>query len=279
MKYCIFCFVFFICSVAFAQSLPIETQTDSISDSLSIAADSSSNNKKVKVKKPKIVEDTLSYAEEYRLDKWRWVWGFRGGGNSTKLKTNESQLVRISPDGLPLLSNNLIVRDNVVNNSIRNIGYSFGVYARISRGSFFVQPEFIVSQRSGVFDITNSDGSLFKRINAKFNSYDIPLLFGIRNKNMRIFGGPTFNFAYKFNSDLASMLEVYSNDVIASEFFIRPNVNFVAGVNFELSKIFIDIRYEKGLNPYTKFNLGPNSNLSEFSFLADSYHASVGFKF
>jgi hypothetical protein len=279
MRYIIF-YIFLIgSSVSYGQTKPIKKQASLKSDTLRMVSDTLSASKKVKVKKPKIEDDTLSYAEEYKLDRWRWSVGLRGGFNSTKLNTNEPSLYRIAPDGLPLLSNNMVVRDNTVNNTIRNFGFTYGIFARITRGSFFLQPELMFVRRSGVFDLTNSDGSLFKRVNASFNSFDIPLLLGIRNKNSRIFAGPTFNFAYKFNDDLKSMIEVYSNDVVASGFFIRPNVNFVLGVNFELKKIFIDVRYEKGLNPYTNYKLGPNSNLSEFSFLADSIHGSVGFKF
>lgn len=222
------------------------------------------------------VEDTLSYAEEYKRDAWQFKWGIRGGIAQGRLNSTEGQVVRITQNGTPLLQNDRIVRDELVANTGFTTGYSAGVFARIIRGSFYFQPEVAYTQKGGKFDFLDSNGNLIRRIDAKFNTIDIPILLGIRYRKARVFAGPVVSLTTDLKEEFASSLSPYTNDPLTKSFFESPVMNGMFGIGFEFGQFFFDARYESGLGRYVDRRIGPGSNTTPFNFTADTFSLSVG---
>ncbi|MCP9770041.1 PorT family protein [Lacihabitans sp. LS3-19] len=231
------------------------------------------------LKAKEVFFDTLSYSEEYRRDVWRFTYGVRGGVSRGKYIISENTIDRVGSNGLPIIGQDgKIVKNKFVNNATFNTGYSAGVFGRFIRGAFYIQPELIYSAKAGKFDILKTDGSLYKRVNGKFSSIDVPLLVGIRSNKARVFFGPTFNFAYKLNSEMKDALgEFVDNQKLNHKFFNRPIMNFNVGLGFEFKAFFIDVRYEKGIKSYTLQTLGPSNSPKVFDMKADAFHIGIGF--
>lgn len=248
-------------------------------DSTLAIGDSLIVNGEVYMKAKPIVIDTLSYSEEYRRDKWRSYMGVRGAISRGKYLIDEGLVDQVSSTGIPVLGpNGKVVKNNFTNNNTFSTGFSGAIFARFIRGSFYLQPEIVYSQKTGKIDLLNTDGSLYKRINGSFSSIDIPLLVGIRFRDARIFFGPTTNFAYKMNKELKTELGKFtSSQNLDHTFFDRPNLNFTMGLGFEFGVFFFDVRFEKGLNTYVDKTIGPVNSPKIFNLFADSLHFSIGF--
>lgn len=221
-------------------------------------------------------EDTLSYAEEYKRDAFRFSWGIRGAVSQGRINTPEGNVVRINPTGTPLLVNNRVVRDELVSNTGFVTGFNGAIFARLIRGSFYLQPEVVYAQKGGKFDFLRSDGTLANRVEANFNSIDIPLLLGIRFRNARIFTGPMLSYALNMNDNFANSLAPYTNEALSSDFFKKPIVNGLIGLGFDFGSFFVDARYESGFGRYVDRSIGPSSNSSAFFFTVDQFMLSIG---
>jgi Outer membrane protein beta-barrel domain len=308
MKKLFYCIGFFLSlNVALAQvkakptpvkAKPISAKKDSSivkADSLKPSGDSL---RKVPAKKvitkdeaelkgdKKSKEDTtdLSYAEEYRQSAVQFSFGIRGGlgfGNMSLLGITP---VRINQDpvngGLPLRdSKNLLIKDGLQLNSAYSIGYSGGIFIRMTRGSFFFQPEILYSIKGGSFDIKDGLSGNFKQIDTKLAHIDVPLLFGIRFRQARIFVGPVLNFPMNIDNSLSEALQTYINPKtdFKSEILSRPIVNLHAGIGFELNHFIMDFRYEVGLSDVVNYGVGSSSNPSTFSFKSNVIMLSIGY--
>lgn len=221
-------------------------------------------------------EDTLSYAEEYKRDAFQFTWGLRGAVSQGRINTPEGNVVRITPTGTPLLSNNRIVRDNLVSNTGFVTGFNGAIFARLIRGSFYLQPEIVYAQKGGKFDFLKTDGTLANRVEASFNSIDVPIALGIRFRNARIFAGPMASFALNMNENFSNSLAPYTNEALSSDFFKKPILNGLVGLGFDFNNFFFDVRYESGFGRYVDRTIGPGSNSSPFFFTADQIMFSIG---
>jgi hypothetical protein len=239
-------------------------------DSLNLDADS------LMMKARPVNADTLAYAETYKREAFQFSWGIRGAIAQGRLNTAEDKVVRINPTGTPLLVNNKIVRDQLVSNTSLVTGFNGAVFVRLIRGSFYLQPEVIYAQKGGKFDFLLSDGTLANRVEASFNTIDIPLLIGIRFRNARIFAGPMASYALNMNDKFINSLSPYTNEALSSDFFKKPILNGIVGLGFEFGSFFFDVRYESGLGRYVDRTIGPGSNSSPFFFTADQLMLSIG---
>lgn len=230
-----------------------------------------------KVKKKKVEEvDTLSYAQEYRRDVLKFQFGLRGGINFGKFYIDETKakdVNRVTASGNPQFP---IVRDNFLNNVQSVLGYLGGVFIRLSRDAFYLQPEMVYSIKSGKFDILQSNGALFKRVNASYSAIDIPLTFGIRFRQGRVFAGPMMSFPMKFNKDLEETLKVYTATDFKKDLFIRPNFGVNAGIGFDFKYFFIEGRYEKGFANVIDYQIGPQNNPVNFQMNQSQFQLTIG---
>ena len=113
-------------------------------------------------------------------------------------------------------------------NPDRNIGYHLGFFGKIGDKVYF-RPELVYTTTKSDYD---SDDFKMKKL-------DAPMLVGFRVLGpLNVFGGPSFQYILDSDFDGISI-----ND-IENDFSV--GLNF--GIGFELEKIGIDLRYERGFN-------------------------------
>jgi Outer membrane protein beta-barrel domain len=229
---------------------------------------------KTKKNKKEVEKDTLSYAAEYKRDAVKLQFGIRGGLNFGNFNLKDvNNVVRVTSSGLPQTP---FTKDNFLNNTQVVVGYLGGIFIRMTRGSFYVQPEALYAKKSGKFDILQTNGSLFKRVNGSYTAIDIPLTFGVRFRQGRIFAGPIASFPLNFNKELQQTLQIYTANDLKKELFIRPSFGINAGIGFEFKHIFVEGRYERGLSNAVDYELGPASNPSKFQMLPSLFQITLG---
>lgn len=113
-------------------------------------------------------------------------------------------------------------------NPDRNIGYHVGIFGKIGN-DVYLRPELVFSQ-------TKSD---YRDDTFELSKLDAPVLLGIKVLGpLSVFGGPSFQFILDSEFDNISINNV-END-------FSVGLNF--GIGFNLKKLGIDLRYERGLN-------------------------------
>jgi hypothetical protein len=232
-----------------------------------------SNRKKNKKEVEK--DTTLSYAAEYKRDVIKFQSGIRFGLNFGNFNLKDvSNVVRVTSSGLPQTP---FTKDDFLNNTQVVLGYLGGVFVRMTRGSFYFQPEALYAKKGGKFDVLQKNGQLFKRVNGSYTAVDIPLTFGIRFRKGRVFAGPLISFPVNFNKELQKTLQIYTVNDFKNELFIRPLFSINAGIGFEFNHIFVEGRYERGLSNAVDYELGPSSNPSKFQLLPSQFQINLGF--
>lgn len=229
---------------------------------------------KTKKSKKEVEKDTLSYAAEYKRDAVKLQFGIRGGLNFGNFNLKDiSNVVRVTSSGLPQTP---FTKDNFLNNTQMVLGYLGGVFVRMTRGSFYFQPEALYAKKGGKFDILQTNGSLFKRVNGSYTAIDIPLTFGIRFRQGRVFAGPLASFPLNFNKELQETLQIYTANDFKKELFTRPTFGINAGIGFEFKHIFVEGRYERGLSNAVDYELGPTSNPAKFQMIPSQFQITLG---
>ncbi|MFY7911682.1 MAG: porin family protein [Emticicia sp.] len=240
----------------------------------SVKVDTLINSKETSTKRKKIEEDTLSYAEEFKRDRIKFTFGLRGGISFGKYQVKEiKDVVRVSSSGLPQFP---IVRDNFLNNAQSTLGYLGGVFVRMTKGSFYFQPEAVYSQKGGKFDILQTNGTLFRRVSGTINAVDIPLLFGLRFRQARIFAGPVASFPMSFNQEIEDALKVYTIKDVKNELLVRPKFGINAGIGFEFKHFFVEGRYEGLFVNMLDYEIGPANNPVQFQMAPSQFQISIG---
>jgi hypothetical protein len=225
-------------------------------------------------KRKKAEVDTLSYAQEYKRDAVKFQFGLRGGINFGRFNITESNnAVRVTSTGLPQYP---VVRDNFLNNTQAVLGYLGGVFVRMTRGSFYFQPEVAYSKKGGKFDILQTNGTLFKRVNGAVTSIDIPLTLGIRFRQGRVFAGPMASSPMSFNKELEEAMRVYTANDFKKDLLQRPTFGVNAGIGFEFKHFFIEGRYEKCFANMIDYQIGPNNNPIQFQMTPSQFQLSIG---
>ncbi len=113
-------------------------------------------------------------------------------------------------------------------NPDRNIGYHIGVFGKIGDKIYF-RPEV-------VYTSTKSD---YSNDSFDMQKLDVPLLIGTKILGpLSVFGGPSFQYI------LDSEFDGISINNIENDFSVGLNFGF----GFNLKKVGIDLRYERGFN-------------------------------
>jgi hypothetical protein len=213
---------------------------------------------------------------DYNSNALKFTAGIRGGISKTRINTSSGDVIQITPNGTPVVNGSGVVRDELVSSAAFGNGYQGAIFARITSGSFYIQPEVIYGTKGGKFDFLDQNGNLLNRVDAKFSAIDIPVLIGMRFRDARIFLGPVISYALKKNSQLSTGLKPYTNENLSKDFFKRPVVNTMLGLGFEFKSFFFDLRYEAGVSNYAETTLGPLNNPKTFSFTTDQFILSIG---
>lgn len=113
----------------------------------------------------------------------------------------------------------------VSQNPDRNIGYHFGIFGKLG-SNHFLKPELVYTKTTSDY----SSGSFHMQ------KLDAPVLAGLRFGPVSIFAGPAFQYI------LDTEFENIHVEDIESDFTVGLNV----GVGFNLNRLGIDLRYERG---------------------------------
>ncbi len=134
------------------------------------------------------------------------------------------------------------IGDNAENPD-RNVGYHIGLFGKLGNKLYF-RPELVYTATKSDY---NSDEFSMKKI-------DAPLLVGLKVLGpVSVFGGPSFQYILDTEFDGIDI------DNVQDDFSV--GLNF--GIGFNLNKIGIDLRYERGFSDneatFIDNNLGTNA--------------------
>lgn len=114
-------------------------------------------------------------------------------------------------------------------NPDRNIGYHIGLFGKIGNSRLYFKPEVVYTATKS--DYTDTD--------FKMQKIDAPLLVGTRILGpISVFGGPSLQYI------LDSKFDGISINNIKNDFSV--GLNF--GIGFNLKKVGVDVRYERGFS-------------------------------
>jgi hypothetical protein len=145
----------------------------------------------------------------------------------------------------------------------------FGAFARIGKKVYF-QPELLVNTRKGEMRNSNLD---LKAGTVKVGSLDVPLLVGYRLIDAKVFNiramaGPSVN---KVINKTIELDEGWDDDINLTEDNLRDlNWGFQFGAGVDVLMFAVDLRYEIGLNDFSK--------LDNFDLKNNTFTLSVGWK-
>ncbi len=216
----------------------------------------------------------MSFAQELASSSIQTTTGFRVGANILALNLIEVSPIRLSESGTPVLDKGSVVRDVFSSKGQIGVGYNVAMFFRISKGSFYIQPELMFQTKGGNFNIKKADNTS-QKIAVRYGSVEIPLMFGIRSRNLRFTMGPSFGYGFKMNNNLSNAIKQYTDTPPAS--LIRKfNVGFNAGIGYEKDKNIFDFRMLFGLKKPIDFMLGNASTPTAFGLNPRVFQFSYG---
>ena len=244
-----------------------------------------------------------------------FTWGIKGGVNSSKITFDDFNIEQTTPlvtfEGLtPNADGNIVINSNdfsidadgnihlnpefiadhvnvnvptlTFTPSSYEMGYHFGVFARIKVLAIYVQPELIFSQTKASIDVSDVDNlwDNFQEstVDIKYNNFDIPVMVGVKLGPLRLNAGPVATF--KLSSDPSAANEEI-NEMLNDFTAVTKTATFggQAGVGIDiLKKVTIDVRYEFPLS-----KLGDDVTIAGQTFKTDQrqsqFIASIGWMF
>jgi hypothetical protein len=152
----------------------------------------------------------------------------------------------------------------------RSFGFTGGVYTRIGN-KFYVQPEFLVTQKGGKMkDILGVEHDL------KQTYFDIPVLVGIKIGNVfRINAGPMATFLVNQDKSFLENIGIRDDE----KGFRKALLGYQLGVGFDINKLRLDLRYEGNVNDVFNIDYKDDQTRRQFSGKGNSFSATVGFAF
>lgn len=164
------------------------------------------------------------------------------------------------------------------NNSTRAYGFVGGIFMRFGK-KVFIQPEILLSQKGGKFDVFEDGKSNGKTIDLKLTNIDLPVLIGVKLGNvLRINAGPVASFRLSDSGNLGDSIKEYQGQS-ANETFRDVILGYQAGVGFDIGKLNIDLRYEGNVNDVVDVKFKDASTAAKFAAKGNSLQATLGFNF
>ena len=163
-------------------------------------------------------------------------------------------------------------------NDTRAYGFVGGIFMRFGK-TIFIQPEILLSQKGGKFDVFEDGKSNGKTIDLKLTNIDFPVLIGVKISDvLRINAGPIATFRLSDNGKLGDSIKEYQGQN-ANEIFNNVVLGYQAGVGFDIGKLNIDLRYEGNVNDVVNVKFNDASTASKFAAKGNSLQATLGFNF
>lgn len=155
-------------------------------------------------------------------------------------------------------------------NDTRSTGFTGGIYSRIGN-KFFVQPEFLVTQKGGtITDILGIEH------NFKQTYFDIPILLGVKATDViRINAGPVATFLVNQDDTFLQNIGIQDDN----DGFRRALLGYQLGVGFDISRLRLDMRYEGNVNDIFNIEYKDNETRRQFAGKGNSFSVTAGFAF
>jgi len=207
----------------------------------------------------------------------QFTMGFKGGVNLSQLTMGNFLTTRYDANGNPYLNyNGQEVRDNLQESFDSKTGWSGGVYMRFGKG-FFVQPEVLVSTKGGHFDIQRNHGDVpdVARIEYKFSSIDVPVLFGLKGGPFRINAGPMASFRIGDNQNVREAIRYYTTSPTAMSEAI---LGYQLGAGLDIFGLSIDVRKEGSFSNLNSFQVNTGGSTTTVKQKLKSWQITVGIR-
>jgi Outer membrane protein beta-barrel domain len=163
-------------------------------------------------------------------------------------------------------------------NDTRAYGFVGGVFMRFGK-TIFIQPEILLSQKGGKFDVFEDGKANGKTIDLKLTNIDFPVLIGVKLGDvLRINAGPIATFKLSDSGNLGDSIKEYQGQS-ANEIFKSVILGYQAGVGFDIGKLNIDLRYEGNVNDVINVKFADANTASKFAAKGNSLQATLGFNF
>ena len=164
------------------------------------------------------------------------------------------------------------------NNDTRAYGFVGGIFMRFGR-TIFIQPEILLSQKGGKFDVFEDGKANGRTVDLKLTNIDLPVLIGVKLANvLRINAGPVATFRLSDSGNLGDSIKEYQGQS-SNEIFNNVVLGYQAGVGFDIGKLNIDLRYEGNVNDVVNVKFANASTTSKFAAKGNSLQATLGFNF
>ena len=160
----------------------------------------------------------------------------------------------------------------------RSTGFVGGVFMRFGR-EFYVQPEILLSQKGGKFDVyktgvTNDEGEL----DVRFSNLDIPVLLGYRfAKIFRINVGPVASFRLSDSGKISDSFNQYTEGDTEATFDNNVAIGYQAGVGVDFGRLSLDVRYEGNVNDVVNIKYDNVDTAAKFGKKSNLFQATLGF--
>jgi hypothetical protein len=143
-------------------------------------------------------------------------------------------------------------------------GYHAGVFTRLQILGLFVQPEAVLSSTGGKVDIFNDQTAETSTEKFKFTRLDVPLLAGINLFSVaRVQAGPVASVLLSAKQEGKTM----------DDYLQETDWGWQAGVGVDISRLTLDLRYERVKRAYTN-----DTQQSSYDLTNDQVLLSVGYK-
>lgn len=165
--------------------------------------------------------------------------GLKAGVTSSNVKFNKTTLDQVSTSSG--------AKDFLIKQGDANMGYQFGLYARIKALGIFVQPELLFSHSSSDVILYNKTDDKLYTETQKFNKIDIPVIVGWKIGPARLGLGPVASFNLSQSDGLKDKLNQLATETIDNK-FSKATFGYQVGVGLDILKLSLDVRYEGNLS-------------------------------
>ena len=160
----------------------------------------------------------------------------------------------------------------------RSTGFVGGIFMRFGR-EFYVQPEILLSQKGGKFDVyktgvKNDEGEL----DVRFSNLDVPVLLGYRfGKIFRINVGPVASFRLSDSGKISDSFNEYTEGDTEATFDNNVAFGYQAGIGVDFGRLSLDVKYEGNVNDVVNINYNNASTATKFGKKSNLFQATLGF--
>lgn len=158
------------------------------------------------------------------------------------------------------------------------VGAIGGVFFRFGN-KFFVQPEAILSQKGGRFQVLrDNQGASLRDVDVRFTNLDVPVLVGVRiGEVLRLNAGPVASLRLSDNGNLRDTFNQYAGQTV-NDVFKRAALGYQAGIGLDFGRINFDVRYEGNVTDVVNVQFSNPNTQSQFSRKGNLWQATLGFE-